>query len=380
MIFVKRRDNSSGLSEKLVLPDGAVEFMKILYFIKGLGLGGAERHVVDCAIASRDAGHEVSVGYILPDKDHFVTQLKSANIQVEFIGSSLLTVSRYLSRTRPDIVHAHLTIPVFYSRLLKPLFKYKLVVTYHNVFKRQKSLARIGERLLHRADDAGISCSAEVASSLPWSTVVIENGILISDRVEDRKPILREKLGLDRHSVVILCIANLVPKKNHALLCRAFADLRDQIDTDCHCILVGQDGTERTRLERLVYELGCSDSIHFWGADPDAGKLAFEADIFCLASDFEGLPLSLLEAMSAGIPSVVTGVGGMPGVVVDGVHGRVVAKGDQAGLTAALAKLSTDSVLRAELGGQARSHVVSNYDVRMMFQRLAEIYSRLMQR
>ncbi len=351
--------------------------MRILYFIKGLGLGGAERHLIDCAVASRDAGHEVHVAYLLPHKDHFVPELVSAGVPVEQVGNNPLAVFRYLRKVRPDVVHAHLPVPSIYSRLFKPILKYGLVVTHHNMFHRQKASVRLGERLTHRLDDAGISCSAEVASSLPWQTEAIDNGIRIVDPVDPPAGGLRGRLGLNDRAVIVLCIANLVAKKNHALLCRAFAEMRAQTDLDCHCVLIGQDGTEREKLERLVDELGCADRIHFWGADPDASLLASDADIFCLPSNFEGLPLSLLEAMSVGLPAVVTDAGGMPDVVEDGVHGRVVSRGDQQGLARALAELAGDEQLRARFGEQARRHVSANYNANAMFDRLAPIYARV---
>lgn len=354
--------------------------MKILYFIKGLGLGGAERHVVDCAVAARDAGNDVHVCYLLSHKNHFVPELNSAGITVKLLANNPLAVLRYLAGLSPDIVHAHLPIPAFYSRLFKPFLGYGLVVTHHNMFGRQKRAVRFGERISHRADDAGISCSGEVASSLPWRTETINNGIQIVENFEPPEQGLRKRLGLSDKAVITLCIANLVRKKNHALLCRAFTEVQKRIGTECHLVLIGQNGAERWRLETLVNELGSAGCIHFWGPDPNAAKLAVDADIFCLASDFEGLPLSLLEAMSAGLPVVVTDAGGMPSVVKDGVHGRVVARGSQQELAAALAELCSDEALRTRYGEQARIHVAKNYDVRVMFGRLSPIYARVARR
>ena len=352
--------------------------MKIVYFIKGLGLGGAERHVTDCAIALNEVGHDVRVAYLIPQKNHFVHQLENENIRVDLVQDSLYQIFRYLRNAQPDIVHAHLPMPALFSRLFKPFLRYNLVVTHHNVLSRQKPLVQLAERLLWRLDDIGISCSAEVSSSLPWHTVSIDNGIQIGSDVEQPKLTLRAKLGLSKNAVIILCVANLVPKKNHALLCRAFALARTRTDVDCHCVLIGQDGTERENLERLVDELGCKDCIHFWGADPNAAKLAADADIFCLASDFEGLPLALLEAMSVGLPSVVTDAGGMSSVVVDGTHGRVVPRGDLEGLSRALAELSDDSAMRAKFGERARNHIAINYSGKAMLDRLNAVYDSLM--
>ncbi|MGB3752429.1 MAG: glycosyltransferase [Parerythrobacter sp.] len=351
--------------------------MKILYFIKGLGLGGAERHVVDCAVASHKAGHVVHVAYLLSHKNHLVAELQAAGISVDLIGNNLLYVWRYFSQLRPDIVHAHLPVPAFYSRLYKFVFGYGLVVTHHNMFERQKRLVQVGERLFHRADEIGISCSSDVAASLPWPTRTINNGITIDTGGTPPVPGIRKRFGLGADAIITVCIANLVPKKNHALLCRAFSDARSRMKGSGHCVLIGQDGTERHALRALVKELGCNDCIHFWGADQHAAQLAREADLFCLSSDFEGLPLALLEAMAAGLPAIVTDAGGMSEVVSDGVHGRVVARGACNALADALVELSDNSDLRVKLGQQAKKHVRENYDARDMLATLARIYEDL---
>ncbi|WP_417448406.1 glycosyltransferase [Idiomarina abyssalis] len=358
---------------------------RILIVVKGLGLGGAERHVVDIAIALAQAGHSVSVCYVLPNKNALASELKDARVTVECIGGRVWWISafpkflRAVFRQKPDIIHAHLPIPAIIARLCKPFFRYSLVFTEHNMLDRLHPITRIAHRATHVLDDVSISCSRAVADSLPWPSEVIDNGIAVP--AASPKPLknshLRSKLGISEESVVFISVANLWAKKNHRLLIDAFDEaFRDEGESAVNLVLVGQDGTERERLERHVDRLTTNRNIHFFGGHPSASSLLPEADVFCLSSDFEGLPIALLESMAAGIPSVTTRVGGIPSAVIDDKTGCLVDPRDQDKYALALRYLFENPNVRREMGEAAFNLVRKNFSLESMMIKTIKAYEK----
>lgn len=161
----------------------------------------------------------------------------------------------------------------------------------------------------------------------------------------------------------VLCVGRLVPLKGQALLVRAVAALRDQ-GVDVDLTLVG-DGPERPGLERLARELGVEDRVTCAGAVGQDRILAryHEADVFCLPSFAEGVPVVLMEAMACELPVVTTRTMGIPELVEDGVGGLLVAPGDGEALAAALARLAADPALRERLGAGGRTRVREAFEL-----------------
>lgn len=359
--------------------------MKIILLIKGLGLGGAERHVVDCAVELRRCGHEVTIAYLLPHKNALVNELAEESVPVICLGGRFWWLSclplwvKLLASFRPDCVHAHLPVAGILARLVKPFYSYSLIYTEHNVYPRLNPVTRFFHRLTHPMDDVSISCSAAVAESLPWPSKVVENGIRVCDTLTpvSGQGEIRAKLGLGQDSTIFVCVANLLPKKNHVLLLRAFEEaFSDTEGVDAHLVLIGQDGSERRALEEFSGRLQTGSRVHFWGPDPRASHLLQDSDVFCLSSAFEGLPVALLESMAAGIPAVVTRVGGMGAGVVHGATGFVVEPDDCSAYADALHRLCADAALRSNMGANAHQRVREHYSQAHMIEKLIECYQQ----
>lgn len=357
--------------------------MKLLYFIKGLGLGGAERHVVSCAKEFKRRGYQVTVAYMVPEKNALVEELENNGISVVLLEGrgalrQLFSLYKLLKLFCPEIVHSHLPIPGTLSRILKSQFDYKLIYTEHNMYKRLNPLSRFFHSLTRRIDDTAISCSQPVRDSLPWASTTIDNGIEVPDFPPNKsfKGRLRSVLGISNTDTVFICIANLLAKKNHKLLLNAFElAFNGHAGSDAHLVLVGQDGTERDNLQTLVSSFQTQERVHFWGSDPKAVDLLHESDVFCLSSRFEGLPIALLESMAFGLPAVVTNVGGMPGAVQDGVTGFVIESGNTEKYAEALITLHKDTKLRAKMGQSAHQLALTKYSQERMFDELERIYN-----
>lgn len=141
-------------------------------------------------------------------------------------------------------------------------------------------------------------------------------------------------------------------------------------------LVVGGNG-EIEAATRHARDLGLADRVRFegWVGPADKAALLDAADIYVLPSHNEGLPMSVLEAMAHGLPVVTTDVGGLPELVTDGVHGRMVRPGDIAALTAAILDLARDPEARRRMGDAGRARVQGGYSRDAVLPRLAELYA-----
>ncbi len=355
--------------------------MRLLFLIKGLGLGGAEQHVLQVATAMQQRGHAVRVAYLLPHKGELASALYERGIDAVCWGTAQGPWWRTAWRLawqdmrefRPDTVHAHLPVSGMLARLFKHLLGYRLVYTEHITLPLLHPLTRLAHRASWVLDDAAVSCSRGVADSLPRTSVIVDNGI--DANLPPAAAVgLRPALGLPADSKVLLCVANFRPQKNHPLLLRAFDRAVQQGGMDgWHLVLVGQDASERPACQALANKLASARQIHFAGKRTEASAWMGEADAFVLSSDEEGLPLALLEAMRASLAAVVTAVGGMPQVVTPQT-GFVVPRGDEAALASALHQLATDPTLRTRLGSSARDRFLAHYTQDAMLDQLEQLY------
>jgi glycosyltransferase involved in cell wall biosynthesis len=191
---------------------------------------------------------------------------------------------------------------------------------------------------------------------------VIENGIdLPTERDSETLSARRARVGLPTDRRYVICVARFHPVKDHATLLRAFARVAASApDTD---LLLAGDGPLRPDLQRQVQELGIAPRVSFLGVRDDVPALLKAADIFALTSVSEAASLTLLEAMGAGLPVVVTDVGGNPEIVRSGVEGVLVPRGDVAAAAHAIESLLHDKHLCVRLGAAARQRVVSAYEL-----------------
>ena len=178
-----------------------------------------------------------------------------------------------------------------------------------------------------------------------------------------------------REELRILCVGRLVRLKGQSLLVRAVAELARN-GVRARAVLIG-DGPKRPELESLAAELGVADRVELVGSvgQDQIRQHYAEADVFCLPSFAEGIPVSLMEAMAIQRPVVTTRIMGIPELVEDGRSGILVAPGDLEALVDALALIAADPDRREELGLAARRKVLEQFDVRTSARRLREIFA-----
>lgn len=261
-----------------------------------------------------------------------------------------------------------------YPTLRQPTYGLMLRGAKNPPMDNPTALAVVLDKLTFGAVDMVIANSQAALTGLeqggypPRQTAVAYNGLDLSPFLtQPPKPALRLTLGLDPDAFYVLCVANLRPVKNHPLLIRAFGRLTAQ-HPHALLLLAGQETPALDSLKQQAADLGLTAKISFLGSRTDIPALLTASDLFVLASDHEGMPVSVMEAMAAGLPVVATAVGGTPELVVDGETGLLVAAGDEAALAAALLRYASSPDLRQQHGEAGRARVQEHFSLSAMAQ------------
>lgn len=293
---------------------------------------------------------------------------------------TLPALARSLRRERTDVVlvthHHHASLAL--GRLAARVTGARNVVAAHDM-----DLARIGRRCLPRWTVASLREAAALVLLAPlqrqylhreegvgrhwWSRtreVVIPNGIPLPPvRGAVDKARARLELGLGSEDFVVGIVARLSAQKAHQVLFAAFAALLRS--HPCARLIVVGGGEREGELRQLAARLAIEDSVLFAGTRRDVQELMSAFDVSCLSSVHEGVPISAIESMAAGVPMVVTDCGALREVVKDGEHGFVVPVADHEALADRLAKLADDPDLRDRMGHSARAEVEQKYRVEL---------------
>jgi glycosyltransferase involved in cell wall biosynthesis len=191
----------------------------------------------------------------------------------------------------------------------------------------------------------------------------IHNGVSVSEFVpsESRGSEVREKLGLGKDEFVLVCVARLSEQKGIDILLQAMARvLREGVH--CKCIIVG-DGPLKRQLLEQAWAIGLSGHVFFEGFHEDVRPYLQAGSAFILTSHREGLPLSILEAMACGLPTVVTNVGGNAEAVTHQVHGLVVPPRSVDAVADAISYLASHPDECARMSRLARARACEAFDI-----------------
>jgi glycosyltransferase involved in cell wall biosynthesis len=363
----------------------------------GRAVGGTERVVWELATRLPRARFRLQVWLSDdPGVDEFAAALTAREIPVLRLGEvdsrwdwrGMLRSWRQLRRARPDVLHVHHVWPAadrYVSTLAGLSGVRHLVVTEHIVGRAHSAAQRaLKRRELLRADAITVVCGA-VAESLhrdygvPRDRLrVVPNGADPPDETAewDEARRWRERLGAGQLKPLWVSAARLETQKGHDVLLASLAQVRAH-GLEFTAALAG-DGAERAALERRAVELGLGDRVRFLGRLDDVGPLLLAADAVVLPSRWEGLPLALLEALARGRPVVASAVGGIPDVIEDGVHGRLVPPEDAAALAAALEDFARRSDAALRLGRAGQRRVRESYTWERVVESFESVYDEVL--
>ena len=300
-----------------------------------------------------------------------------------------LLATRLLSRLRPDIIHAHeILAPTSAAFLTKYFHGWPFITTIHrggvrgDIYKIKRRLFGMRRfKVLLQKVNAFIVISREIDDELAELNVPFEKRIFIPNGVDtevfappssDQKTQLREQLLIPFHATVIVYLGRLVAEKRVDHLLRIWPQIKTAFPETL--LLIIGTGSEETLLQGLA-----GDDVRFTGQIRDSVRYLKAADLYVSPSSTEGLSLSLLEALSCGLPVLATSVGGARDVIQHNVNGYLIPPEDLSSLKNGLLTLLGDEALRTKLGQGGRQRIISDYSLDSVADKLSDLYTGLIE-
>lgn len=379
-------------------PHPDVAAPKLLH-IKGAGFGGDSVLIAELGRAARERGFEVDVLATDPRFHDLVRDAGLGVVDLDVIRRpiqplwdlrGLVRLTRFLSRSEYSIVHTHTSKAGFVGRLAATRVGIPVIIhtphlfPFHEESGRATTSAYLAvERLAARWCHTIVAVSEfhrawalGVGIGRPDQIVAIPNGVP-TDRAKPTRARdeIRAELGIG-DALTVLSMGRLAEQKGLEYLIRAAALLRPELPAAK--IIVAGDGPLEGRLSRLVSDLRLEDTVLLIGFRSDVGDLLSASDLVVLPSLWEGLSISLLEAMAAAKPVVTTTLGSNREVTDDGDAAVLVPSKDPEALARAILTLAADPSRRDELGKKGQKIQRERYTLRRMLDAYANEYDRLL--
>ncbi len=352
--------------------------LRVVHLVSSLLNGGMEHFVLRLAAAQRKLGVDARVVAIKTGP--LVTDAAAAGVPVTVLDHGakydrILRGATEMARLRPDVLHVHNTTALHYGVLGRLVSRARIVLTDHAQINR---VPRAFEWYL---TDVAVAVSGDTARKSTANSVLAEvrvfhNGVDVHPPRRSRAEV-RAELGLG-DELIAVHVARFVPLKAQDVVVAAAGVLKTR-GVRLTVLFVG-DGPERAATERLAAEVGVGpEQARFLGYRTDVPDLLGASDIFILSSRTEGLPLSVLEAMTHRLAIVTTPVGGVPELCSDGDTALFVPVDDALAMADALARLA-DPALRARLGAAAHARALADFSFAAMTQKYLDLYREVLSR
>lgn len=294
--------------------------IKVAYIIGGLPFGGVESWLLDLTCRFKDIPGIEAVVINVSGTGIKAPEYEAAGIRVinicdskkglkTFKVGTVLKLRKCLKEISPDIIHTLHFSGDYFGRLAAAGLGVPVVTHIRNIKRQKKKFRRFANRFLCRFTDVFLSVSKQAETEC----VALDHNVCGKPSLVFYNAADSEKLdieGIDLKSefgardFVIAGVGRFVPQKNFDLLIRAFAIVADQHE-DCSLLLMG-DGGEKSKLEGIVAELGLEDRVIFTGYRSDVPSFMRSVDLLAMPSDYEGLPVTHVEALFCGLPAVIS--------------------------------------------------------------------------
>ena len=374
-------------------PMSSAERPTICLVLHSLNVGGAE--VLAARLARRLADRFRFVFACLDDLGPLGRELRGEEFTVEVLGRKrgidLACVRRLAAFARNEgagLFHAHQYTPFFYCRAPGTLLpRLPVLFNEHGRFfpdvPNRKRM--IFNRLFLRKKDRVVAVGQSVKQALidneglaAQRIDVIYNGVRLDDfaAAPDLRREVRAELGIDPAAPVAIQVARLDYLKDHLTAIRTAERIRRSLP-EFQLLLVGE-GPERTKIEAEVAARQLGGCVRLLGLRSDVRRLLAAADLFLLTSISEGIPVTLIEAMGAGLPIVSTAVGGIPEVVRPEETGLVAPRSDDEQLARSALRLLADRLLAQSFGQAGRALAQNMFSEDQMHAQYAWLYETML--
>jgi glycosyltransferase involved in cell wall biosynthesis len=360
--------------------------MKILYLITRSERGGGASHVLDLI---RGFSQRVEVELATGEEGFLLNEARSMGLVAHHIPNlimpmrptqdmrALTDVIRLIRKTKPDLIHAHTSKAGFLGRLAGWACGVPVVFTAHTWCFAEgtswhwKTIGTFCERVAALAggpiinvSEANRQLALHYRIAPPPRLATIHNGI-----PDLPCPAAGAPERSTSHTPVILNVARFAPQKDQILLLEAAA----LISAPFRVQFAGT-GPDLEKAQQRAAQLGLTERVEFLGDRGDVNELLARADIFALPTNWEGFPLSILEAMRAALPVIASDVGGVREAVIHGTTGFLVSRGATGPFRERLEQLLADAELRRMMGQAGRRQFVSRFTTPRMLEKTLDIY------
>ncbi|MGY1704507.1 glycosyltransferase family 4 protein [Geodermatophilus sp. SYSU D00697] len=355
----------------------------VLLVIDSLDGGGAERYVVDLAIALRRRGWPVEVACSIGGVRSAALQQTGVPVSVlvgELVkrrvsGPYCRALRRLVLERRPAVVHAHLFASAAAAVRATRGLGIPVALTEHTEAPWRGVSDRAVSRWVYRRADHVLAVSSAIRDLL------VDGFGVPADRVEVALPATTTRLPgrppARPAAPVVGVVGRLVPEKGVDVFLRAASRVRAVVPW-ARFVVVG-DGPLRADLQARATAPGLDGAVEFTGYRDDAPTVIAGLDVLVVPSRSEGSPLVVCEAMAAGVPVVATRVGGLPDLVEDRGSGFLVAPGDDEGIARAVVSLLLDPGTARRMGQRGRELAACWSHARLV-DRVAAVYAGLARR
>lgn len=360
--------------------------MNILQIASNMKRNGPAMVVYDLACGLAEMGHNVYIaagsGELVPELNH--PNIHFIHIPIDRVGGNkarrLLTYGMNAVKTynmlkwiikinKIDVINSHQPISNLYAKRLSRVCHIPFVTTAHNVYaKGFLSNTYVSGDHVVACSDKVYENSIEKFGVNPERITCIRNGIN-PNRLKADSPISYPE------QFVIGTLAGLRKQKALDNLIKAFDLFHKNVPKSC--LVIAGEGEEKEKLVSLVNNLGLNDAVHFLGFRNDSANVLAGLDIFALSSEYEGLPISMLEAMAMKVPVVVTNVGGIPWVINDGENGLICEYGNAYDMAEKFMQLYRDESFSNHLSENGYSVLIRDYSNEKMAMMYLGVYQSL---
>lgn len=361
--------------------------LKVMMALPELDVGGAQTLTISLIKALRELDAEIQIQILVLEKPHgsyLEEQCRQEGIDVVYLGKEkglhlgvIPKITKAIRAFAPDVIHMHKSrmhyflLPILLSGVERRIYTVHCLAEQDT---KNRWLQKLMSFAFHRCHVQPVAISDICRDSVaklyhlePDSVPCIYNGIDI-DRF--RNP--EERLQPGRGKIRFVSVGRLSPPKNYPLLLSIAVQVHN-LWPETEFNILGE-GELRGKLEEQVTALNAEDYFHLLGNVSDVPSHLWDADTFLMTSDYEGLPMTVLEAMAAGLPIISTKAGGIADVVVDGQNGFLVECGDGAGLVDAADKLCRSPELCRKYSA-ASIELSRQYSMERMAQQYLSLYT-----
>jgi glycosyltransferase involved in cell wall biosynthesis len=291
--------------------------LKILYVITGLGVGGAEKVVVDLADQMLKRGHQVKIAYL---KGEPIVRPQNNEIELIYLdfenlkcfSSAYQKYKKILERFQPDVVHAHMVHANIFTRISRAFIAVpKLICTAHNS-NEGGQLRMLAYKFTNHLSDLNTNVSDEASKSLIAKGAFNSNNLTtVYNGIDLHKFNKKDSsLKLNNNVINFICVGRFNEQKDYPNLFRAIVLLKDKVPNLKFKFSIVGDGELRSELEQLIKDLDINNCVQLLGKRSDIPDLLNAADFFVLPSKHEGLPTVVIEAMACHTFVIATDCGG----------------------------------------------------------------------